>query len=70
MPYLRVLMLFEQWQEYTSEQQENEYLWTSQKQSYDRYIEIDNDLKERIENIEKKVQANFDSAPALWQTLI
>jgi hypothetical protein len=25
MPYLRVLMLFEQWQEYQSEMQENEY---------------------------------------------
>lgn len=39
MPYLKVLMLFEQWQEYNSEIQENEFMWANQKIEMEDFVE-------------------------------
>lgn len=63
-------MLFEQWQEYHNEIDENEYLMTENRLDLNKYIEIETAIKQKIQQIERKVQANFEQAPELWQTLI
>ena len=48
MPYLRVLMLFEQWQEFHNELDENEYLMTERKIDVNEYVDRESATKERI----------------------